>query len=211
VALVGAISLAVLAWPATAFAQTEAEGDVIRATGVPLSEVVLGAPSDNPRTLRLPVGRAQLLRLPVEVRDVIVSQATVADVVVKSPKLVYMLGRQAGSTSVVMLDENANIIYSLNIVVAQELSDLKSMYQALLPDEDISVTSMQGNIILTGNVRSPTVASQARDLAARFVDDDSQIINRLQILSDLQVMLRVRIAEGSPLGHQEPGHQRHDR
>jgi len=168
---------------------------IIESSGSPLTELTLGAPSDNPRTLRLAIGRAQLLRLPVDVKDIIVSSSAVADVVVKSPRLVYMLGQQSGSTSVIMLDAAANIIYNMNIVVAQELSTLQAMLKTVLPEEDISVTSVQGNILMTGKVRTSYAASYARDLARRFVTDDEQIINRLQVLASQQVMLRVRVAE----------------
>jgi len=168
---------------------------IINATGTPLTESALGAPSETPRTIRLPVGRAQLLRMPINVKDVIVSQPTVADVIVKSPKLIYMLGRAAGTTNVVLLDGASQVIYSLNIVVAQELSELKSMLRMLLPEENITVTSVQGNIVLTGKVRSPRASSYARDLARRFVAADSQILNRIQVLAEQQVMLRVRISE----------------
>lgn len=180
-----------------ATAQSKSTGEVVtvEATGAPLSHLELGPPSENPINLRLPVGRAQLLRLPVDVKDVIVSHAAVADVVVKSPNLIYMLGQSEGSTSVVMLDGAAQIIYSLNIIVAQELSNLKSILRTVLPEEKINVTSMQGNIILTGKVRKSTSPTIARDLARRFVADDTQIINHLQVLADQQVMLRVRISE----------------
>ena len=127
---------------------------IIESSGTPLTVTTLGAPSDTPRTLKLAIGRAQLMRLPVDVKDIIVSSSAVADVVVKSPRLVYMLGQQSGSTSVIMLDADSNIIYNMNIVVAQELSTLQTMLKTVLPDENISVTSVQGNILMTGKVRT---------------------------------------------------------
>ena len=172
-----------------------AGSNVIVATGLPLSQLALGEPSETPRTLRLALGHAQLIRLPVEVRDIIVSQPTVADVVVKSTKLIYMLGKTAGTTNAVLLDVNANVIYNLNIIVSQELTELKSMLRMLLPNEEISITSMHGNIVLTGKVRSPRASSYARELARKFVPRDDQIINRIHVLADQQVMLRVKISE----------------
>ena len=176
-------------------AYAQSANTVIQATGMPLSEIALGAPSETPRTLRLPMGHAQLIRLPTNVHDVIVSRATTADVIVKSPKLIYMLGKAAGTTNAVLLDADANIIYNLNIIVTHELSELNSMLRMLLPDERIDVTSMHGNIVLTGKVRTPRASSYARNLARKFVPADDQVINRIQVLADQQVMLRVKIAE----------------
>jgi pilus assembly protein CpaC len=195
VSILALVALGVPQVVAQSVAPTGDKQIIIQSSGSPLTEIALGAPSDTPRMLKLAIGRAQLVRLPVDVKDIIVSSSAVADVVVKSPRLVYMLGQQSGSTSVIMLDAAANIIYNMNIVVAQELSTLQAMLKTVLPDESISVTSVQGNILMTGKVRTSYAASYARDLARRFVTSDEQIINRIQVLAEQQVMLRVRVAE----------------
>jgi len=193
--IVGLVAVLAVFQAGASYAQSSAAPSVVVATGQPLTQLALGAPAETPRTLRLSMGHAQLIRLPVDVKDVIVSQPKVADVIVKSPNLVYMLGRASGTTNAVLLDSDANVIYNLNIVVTQELSELKSMLRMLLPDENITLTSMQGNIVLTGKVRSPRASAYARDLARKFVPTDEQVINRLQILAEQQVMLRVKISE----------------
>ena len=54
---------------------------------------------------------------------------------------------------------------------------------------------MRGTIILTGTVRSARVAEDARNLAQRFVELPENVVNRIRIQAEQQVMIRVRIAE----------------
>ena len=148
-----------------------------------------------PQKVDLLLGKARILELPRDVRDVLVANPDIADVVVRTPRLVYLLGREVGDTNVFFFDLEGNEILRLNARVELDLSTLRAALKEFLPDEDVRASSVNQNIILTGTVGSAAVADDARELARRFVDDDASIINMLDIEADQQVVLKVRIAE----------------
>ena len=140
-------------------------------------------------------GKARILRLVVDVRDVLVANPDIADVVIRTPRLVYVLGREVGDTNVFFFDDGGNEILRLNARVELDLGALRAVLEQVLPDEDVRVSAVDQNIILTGRVTSAKVVDDVRELSRRFVAGDANIINMLDVDAEQQVMLRVRVAE----------------
>ncbi len=148
-----------------------------------------------PQQVELVIGKARILRLGTDIRDVLVADPEVADVVIRTPRLVYVLGRRVGATNVFFFDETGGEILRLNAKVDLNLAGLRAALKKYLPDEDIQASSVTQNIILTGSVRSARAAEDARALASRFVEAGDSVILMLDIEANQQVMLRVRVAE----------------
>ncbi len=148
-----------------------------------------------PQQVELVIGKARILRLGTDVRDILVADPEVADVVIRTPRLIYVLGRRVGATNVFFFDETGGEILRLNAKVDLNLASLRAALNKFLPDDDIQVSSVTENIILTGSVRSARAAEDARALASRFVEEDANVILMLDIDANQQVMLRVRVAE----------------
>ena len=148
-----------------------------------------------PQQVELVIGKARILRLGTDIRDVLVADPEVADVVIRTPRLVYVLGRRVGATNVFFFDETGGEILRLNAKVDLNLAGLRAALKKYLPDEDIQASSVTQNIILTGSVRSARAAEDARALASRFVEASENVILMLDIEANQQVMLRVRVAE----------------
>ena len=134
------------------------------------------------------------MHLPVDVRDVIATDDSVADVIVKTPRVVYLLGNKVGSTNVVLLDQAGAEIARLDVSVQIDVSALEQMLTLLMPDESIKVTSINENVALSGTVSSNEVATNAVNIASRFVPQES-ILNLLNIRNEQQVLLKVRFSE----------------
>ncbi len=140
-------------------------------------------------------GKARILRLVVDVRDVLVANPDIADVVIRTPRLIYVLGREVGDTNVFFFDDGGNEILRLNVRVELDLGALRAVLEQVLPDEDVRVSAVDQNIILTGRVTSAKVVDDVRELSRRFVAGDANIINMLDVDAEQQVLLRVRVAE----------------
>jgi len=147
------------------------------------------------RSVNVPVGKARLIRLPVAARDVVVGDASVADLVIKTPQLVYLLGRQVGNTNAFFLGADGKEVLRLEVKVEVDIVTLKDTIDALMPNDRIEVRAVNQNIFLTGNVRSAAVSDNARVIARRFVTDDNAVVNLLAIRGETQVLLKVRVAE----------------
>jgi len=75
------------------------------------------------------------------------------------------------------------------------VSRLGQAFAEFMPGRNVTATSIEGGIVLTGAVSSAGEAEDARRLAARFIGPTEEVINRLQVTAPNQVNVRVRIAE----------------
>lgn len=151
--------------------------------------------SNTTQTVNVPVGKTRLVRLPAPARDVVMGDANVADIVMKTPQMIYLVGRGVGNTNAFFLGGDGKELLRLEIKVEVDVVTLKDTFEALMPNDRIQVKAVNQNIFLTGNVRSPAVAETARTIARRFVADDAAVVNLLSIKDESQVLLKVKVAE----------------
>jgi len=110
------------------------------------------------RTVELTTTKALNIDLPRDARDVLIADPAVADVVIKSPRHAYVIGLKAGDTNAFFLDEEGNRILQLDIRVEKDLSALRKALSELLPGTELSVRSVNGDIVLSGEARSAEAA-----------------------------------------------------
>ena len=147
--------------------------------------------------LRIEVRKGQVIRLPRPAATVFVADPEIADVQAQSPSIVYLFGRRAGHTSLYAVDENDQLLLRTEVVVEHNLSGLRQAIQQLLPAARVSVSTVDGSIVLGGQVESPLQAQELRELAQRFLGEDETLLNRIRVAAPTQVHLRVRVAEVS--------------
>ncbi len=146
--------------------------------------------------LSLEINKGKLIRLSRPASAVFIANPKIADVQVKSPRVVYVFGISEGETSFYALDEDDKTIYSAEVSVDRNLSQLRDALDKLLPDNRIIASNIGGMIILQGQVESPDQAATAEELA-KSVTSIKTVMNKLAITQPTQVNLRVRIAEVS--------------
>ncbi len=151
----------------------------------------------NGDPITIEIGEGQLLRLDRAMSSVFIANPAIADVSAKSDRLLYLFGKAVGTTTLFALDSNDNVIANVAVKVNHSLSRLQSAIGELIPDGLVVASSVDGAIILSGSVETATEAENARRLAARFVGEGGEVINRLAVTAPNQVNLRVRIAEVS--------------
>ncbi|MEM6682132.1 MAG: type II and III secretion system protein family protein [Pseudomonadota bacterium] len=149
----------------------------------------------NTRTITLDVSKGTLIRLDRPASNVFIADPKVADVQVKSPQLIYVFGVGDGETSLYAVDSDDRILYSATVAVAQNLGQLKTLISAIAPDETISVSILNGMVVLSGVVERPEVSEEISRLAQDFVGENQKIVNRIKVTTPTQVSLQVKIAE----------------
>ena len=145
--------------------------------------------------MALSEGRGQLINLPAAITDVFVSNDKVADVQVKSSTQIYIFGKAAGEATIYATSASGAVVYSSNVRVGQNINSLDSMLRLAMPDSDITPTTMNGLVLLTGTVKSPEDSAEAERLVQAFVGDTTKVVTRLRTATPLQVNLQVKIAE----------------
>lgn len=148
-------------------------------------------------TLELEVNKGILVRLPQPASAVFVANPGFADISVKSPTLVYVIGKRTGITALLAVDANDRVLADVNLVVSHNLTDIRSSITALLPDTQVEARSVPGGLLLTGLVNSAREAEEARRIGNRFLAENETLINQILVVGPNQVNLRVRIAEVS--------------
>lgn len=155
----------------------------------------LALPAIAQNALEIEVDKARMLKLNSPAKSVFLANPAVADVQVLASDTLMVYGKSAGETTLVVVDDNNRTIVNQRISVGYNLSNLQTALQATIDGGFIEASSVPNGIILTGTVKTPAQAADAQRLAARFVPQGGEVINRLTVNGPTQVMLRVQIAE----------------
>lgn len=156
------------------------------------------------KTVGLTVGKAQTLNVGGRMADILVADPSVVDVGALKANQLYVVGLKTGSTNVLVFDKEGKQIVNYNMNVAVDNSNLQGTLGALLPGQDIKVTTVNNDVVLTGSVDNPMTASRAKDIASRFAAKEG-IVNMLTVKAEQQVTLKVKIVEASKATLKELG------
>lgn len=141
-------------------------------------------------------GKGRLLRLDEAPATVFLADPNIADIQFKSTKLVYLVGKVTGETSLFALDKKDRILLNRKIVVGYDLDQLTSAIDLLIPDSGIKPSMVNNTLVLDGVVSSPAEAEAVSELAVSMIGK-GKLLNRIKVSMANQVNLRVIIAEVS--------------
>ncbi|MEO0392874.1 MAG: type II and III secretion system protein family protein [Pseudomonadota bacterium] len=148
------------------------------------------------RAINLTFGKAEVIQLDRSAGEVLVGDSAIADARVPSPRRLYLLGRQIGNTTVFVFDSNGEVIVRLEVHVRIDELTLTNTIEKLMPTErEVTISTVNGDVMLAGTVSSPAAADQVRRIARRFVASDANVIDMMNVAGELQVLVRVRILE----------------
>jgi len=172
------------------------------------------------RHINMGVGKSVIVDLPQAAAEIFVANPKVANALVRSPRKLYLIGVEAGQTSVFALDHEGRKIAAFELSIGRDIGELQQILRAAMPATAIVARTINDTIILTGTVDSAEEAQKACDIAKgfapRFVQSqaagtsaantsayapggcaDGVIVNSLTIRGRAQVMLKVTVAEVS--------------
>ena len=154
------------------------------------------------KAFEVPLYKSRILDVDKPVRKLSVGNPDVADILVLRANQVYVVGKALGTTNVVLWDASNRIIATIDIEITHDIDTLKAKLHELLPNENISVNSSQGTIVLSGEVPSPSKMAAALALATSFAPEDEEgntkkekVVNLMHVGGIQQVLLEVKVAE----------------
>lgn len=162
------------------------------AWGKPLEVVSVGH-----HEMAIEVHKGQLIKLRAPAQTVFVADPEIADVQIKSPTLVYVLGKKPGETTLFAVDRGEQVLASIDLHISHNVDRISTSIQKLHPQSDIRVSSVGDTVVLDGIVDSASAAENIRRIAASAVGDPAKVMMRIGIDAPTQINLRVRIAEVS--------------
>jgi pilus assembly protein CpaC len=145
--------------------------------------------------LLVTVDKAKTVGCDHEFIEVLVANPTIADVIALSSKQVYVLGKKAGITSISLVGTNKKVIGLVNVEVAHDVDGLTQRLRRFVPGGEITVTSVNGKVLLTGTV--PDTPSLSRAMAIAEQVAPGGVTNAMTVRGSQQVMLEVRFVEAT--------------
>lgn len=159
----------------------------------PANEPVVDAEIAAP--LRIASGKSRLVKVASDILRVAVGNPDNLDVILITPREIYVLGKQAGSTNIFLWSKGGKTTV-LEITVSVDTVGLQDILRLLMPQEKgIAVTAAGDSLVLTGMVSDSVKVHRAVSLAEQF--GGRKVINLLGTANAAQVMLEVKIAEVS--------------
>jgi pilus assembly protein CpaC len=182
----------------TAMAQDNREG--IERTPEPTAE------------LEVPLYKSRVLSLPASIKRISVGSPDIADLLLLRSTELYVLGKDLGTTNVLLWDADDILIAVVSVEVTHDLEGLKKKLHDLMPNEAIEVRAAQRSIVLSGTVSSPANVTAAVEIAKGYLaeagtaketevfdpsrsGESGKVVNLLQVGGAQQVMLEVKVAE----------------
>lgn len=176
----------------------------------------LGGGAEN--SMMVPLYKSRVVTLDEPAARISVGNADIADILILRSRQLYVLGKDLGTTNVLLWDSNDNLIGTVSVEVTHDLQGLKAKLNDLMPNEEIEVYSAQRNIVLAGRVSNVGSMNAAIRIAqgyfkaantqqmsqqgetqfgAQNVEEDKvgQVINMMNVGGAQQVMLSVKVAE----------------
>ncbi|MGA8707760.1 MAG: type II and III secretion system protein family protein [Steroidobacteraceae bacterium] len=171
--------------------------------------------------LTVPLYKSQIITVTGSASRISIGSPDIADIVVISPSQLYVLGKDIGTTNVLLWDKDNHLVGMINVQVQHDLEELKHKLAELLPGEAIEVRSAQRSIVLSGHVSDTEKMNAAIRIAQKYLvqvqtavkaeqfkqegpgtrregdkmNDVGEVINLMQIGGVQQVMLEVKVSE----------------
>lgn len=172
--------------------EAQAQGRVINVSG-----------GNRVGKLAVILGQSETIRVTESFADIVVGDAETADVAPLTDRSLYVLGKKLGTTNVTLFNEAKQVIAVIDVDVTHNLGGLRQALKEGVPGASIRVRSINGRVLLDGEVPSAPAAEKAVRIARDFAGDD--VTNSLTVASAQQVNLEVRFVEVNRLAGKDLG------
>src|SRR4029077_17309491 len=124
-------------------------------------------------TLNLEVGKGTAIKLPGPATTVFVAAPDIADVQVKSPGMIYVFAKKPGDTVLYAVDDQDRVLLNTIVSVTSPISRMRPTLYAQQPGNNGQMENQGESIVLSGVVRSATIAEDARRIALQHVTSNA--------------------------------------
>ncbi|MEM6899793.1 MAG: type II and III secretion system protein family protein [Pseudomonadota bacterium] len=148
---------------------------------------------ENAPVLSVSSGRSTVIEVATPFSTIAVADPDIASVTATSNRSFFVRGKTPGWTTVLVYDDNGNVIELIQVNVAIGLDALRKDLTTLLPGERLDVLPVHDGVYIAGEITTAGAAATAMELAERYVPDG--VANGLTVQQAQQVLLEVRFVE----------------
>lgn len=142
--------------------------------------------------IKLFAGHSDVITTRAAIKRVSISNPDVADVTLVAPNTVLLTSKKAGSTQLIVWDEQEHSTV-IEVYVDLDLSEATMQLKQAFPNLKLELSALNDSIAVRGMVPSAQIAEQVMEMASTF----GKTHNFLEVGGGQQVMLQVRFAEVS--------------
>ncbi|QOZ52213.1 type II and III secretion system protein family protein [Bradyrhizobium sp. CCBAU 53338] len=147
--------------------------------------------------IKVIVNKSRTFRVEQAFATIVAGSSDIADVKSLSDHLIYIQGKQTGTTNVILFDSAMKQIGILDVEVSIDTNSLQQNIRASTGSQGIRVSSSEGQVVLSGTVVDAVAAERAMAIATGTVAKGGTVVNAMSVAAPQQVMLEVRFLEVS--------------
>lgn len=145
--------------------------------------------------VRVIVNKSRTFRVDTAFSTIVAGSPEIVDVKSLSDHVIYIQGKQTGTTNVILFDSSMNQIGVLDVEIALDTASLQQNIRATTGAQGIRVSSSEGQVVLTGVATDAVVAERAVSIATGTLPKGGTVVNAMSVAAPQQVMLEVRFLE----------------
>jgi pilus assembly protein CpaC len=187
-----ALSVIVLGAALALFGSADRAGAADRrasSSGVFVSEM------NDVQRVKVTVNKSRTFKVDTAFSTIVAGSPDIADVKSLSDHLLYIQGKQTGTTNVILFDSSMKQIGILDVEVAIDTGNLQQNIQSSTGTRGIRVTSTEGQVVLSGIAADAVAAERAMAIATGSIPKGGVVVNAMNVAGPQQVMLEVRFLE----------------
>ncbi len=145
----------------------------------------------------LGLNKSTIIDLGAPAADVVITNPEIADAVVQTSQRIIFRGINYGQTNAFVFDRDGNQILNLEINVEMDMASIQDLIARHVPGARVKVEGLNGNVVITGSTDSLAESDAVQRLVEAYLraDDETKIVNMIDIAAKDQVLLEVRIVE----------------
>ncbi|MEP9388010.1 type II and III secretion system protein family protein [Mesorhizobium sp. KR9-304] len=159
----------------------------------------------SPKVHRLfiPVSQSVTVELNRNLGDMVVADAKIADAQPMTDRVLYVIGKAGGTTTVNLFSEDKRSLGVLEIEVGVDVDDMAQAIRQVAPKSRVTIGSVNGKVRLGGRVKDGATLAAILEVAQQYGPD--AVINSVEVEDSQQVNLEVRVLEVSRNAGREVG------
>lgn len=146
------------------------------------------------RHIAITLNKSQTLRFDRAFSAAVIGSPDIADVLPMTESTLYVQGKKVGTTNISVFDAQKHLLTVIDLEVTPDVASLHSKIAASTGGKNIGVSSVNGQVVLSGEASDSVTAARAVEVA-KGLSPNAPVIDAMRVTASQQVMLKVRILE----------------
>jgi pilus assembly protein CpaC len=145
--------------------------------------------------VKVVVNKSRTFKVDTAFSTIVAGSPDIVDVKSLSDHLIYVQGKQTGTTNVILFDSSMKQIGILDVEVVIDTGNLQQNIRTGTGMQGIRVSASEGQVVLSGTAADAVAAERAMAIATSSVAKGGTVVNAMSVAAPQQVMLEVRFLE----------------